>query len=177
LPRRNCGICPYRNSSISPSGWAVSKLPENRQVGIRGGEKVVYEHADGEFIFLSKPFKAKERAERERAELSAHPEHTRASVDVGFVRTIRKYQYPACIRRNGPPRIGPGTSGINLLLQLMQPTESCVRTSSVSPTCKSIFVLHLGHLICIVRKSSEASELSRIVSATIHLSEQKVVGL
>jgi hypothetical protein len=52
------------------------------------GKWVVYKQAEGEFILLSKPFKTKERAERERAKLSTHPEYARASVGVGFVRTV-----------------------------------------------------------------------------------------
>jgi len=50
------------------------------------GKWVVYKQAEGEFIFLSKPFKTRERAERERTKLSAQPEYERASVGVGFVR-------------------------------------------------------------------------------------------
>lgn len=48
---------------------------------------VVYKRIDGEFIFLSKPFKTKTLAERERTKLHTYPEHARASVGVGFVRT------------------------------------------------------------------------------------------
>jgi hypothetical protein len=48
---------------------------------------VVYERRDGEFIFLSKSFKTKKRAEQERTKLSAHPAYERASIGVGFVRT------------------------------------------------------------------------------------------
>jgi hypothetical protein len=51
------------------------------------GRWLVYNRADGEFIFLSKPFKTKERADRERTKLRVDPEYARASVGVGFVRT------------------------------------------------------------------------------------------
>ena len=48
---------------------------------------VVYKHAEGEFIFLSKPFKTKKRAEQERTKLSSDPVYERAAIGVGFVRT------------------------------------------------------------------------------------------
>ncbi len=50
------------------------------------GRWVVYKRTDGQFVFLSRPFKTKELAEQERIRLSAHPEHARGSVGVGFVR-------------------------------------------------------------------------------------------
>jgi hypothetical protein len=47
---------------------------------------VIYERRDGEFIFLSKPFKTRKQAEQERTRLNARPERKRAAIGVGFVR-------------------------------------------------------------------------------------------
>jgi hypothetical protein len=48
---------------------------------------VVYEHREGEFIFLSKPFNTRKQAEKVRTRLNANPDFERASIGVGFVRT------------------------------------------------------------------------------------------
>jgi hypothetical protein len=46
---------------------------------------VVYERQNGEFIRLSKPFKTKEQAEKERAKFAKR--YPRAAIGVGFVRS------------------------------------------------------------------------------------------
>jgi hypothetical protein len=71
----NCGravschrdVC-YKFQMVKRTGW------------------VVYERRDGEFIFLTKSFKTRKRAEQERAKLIAHPVYERAAIGVGFVR-------------------------------------------------------------------------------------------
>jgi hypothetical protein len=45
---------------------------------------VVYERQNGEFVHLSKPFKTKEEAEREREKFDK--KYPRAAIGVGFVR-------------------------------------------------------------------------------------------
>jgi hypothetical protein len=47
---------------------------------------VVYERRETEFIHLSKPFRTKEQAEKERLRLKARPEHKKSAIGVGFVR-------------------------------------------------------------------------------------------
>jgi hypothetical protein len=49
------------------------------------GRWVVYEYNEGQFVFLSKPHKTKEQAERERSELTARRKSRSASLGVGFV--------------------------------------------------------------------------------------------
>jgi hypothetical protein len=48
------------------------------------GRWVVYERQDGAFVYLSKPLKTKERAEKERAKFDK--KYPRAAIGVGFVR-------------------------------------------------------------------------------------------
>jgi hypothetical protein len=66
--------------------------------------------------------------------------------------------------------MGPGTSGIKLVLQLIQPTGSVAVVSSVRPTSTIISVLQLGHFICIRTLGRDVSGLSDIFSRTWHLS-------
>jgi hypothetical protein len=49
----------------------------------RVGRWVVYERQNGEFIHLSKPFKTKAQAEKERAKFDK--KYPRAAIGVGFV--------------------------------------------------------------------------------------------
>jgi len=49
------------------------------------GRWVVYERREGKFVFLSKPFRTKAQAEKERNKLKALPEYTGFSIGVGFV--------------------------------------------------------------------------------------------
>jgi hypothetical protein len=46
-------------------------------------EGVGYERRDGAFVYLSKPLKTKQQAEKERAKL--HEKYPRAAIGVGFV--------------------------------------------------------------------------------------------
>jgi hypothetical protein len=50
------------------------------------GRWVLYEHKDGEFIFLSKPVKTKEEAEQERLKLKPCFGQKRSEIGVGFIR-------------------------------------------------------------------------------------------
>jgi len=51
------------------------------------GRWVVYERREDKFVFLSKLFKTKGKAEKERLRLKGLPEHKRSPIGVGFVRT------------------------------------------------------------------------------------------
>jgi hypothetical protein len=51
----------------------------------KSGRWVVYERREGEFAFLSKPFKTKKEAEKERLRLTERPEYRRSSIGIGFV--------------------------------------------------------------------------------------------
>jgi hypothetical protein len=50
------------------------------------GRWVVYERQDGQFVFLSKPHKTKQKAEQERTKF--HTKYPRAAIGVGFVRVF-----------------------------------------------------------------------------------------
>jgi hypothetical protein len=50
------------------------------------GRWLVYERKNGEFVFLSKPLKTKEEADKERLKLKARPGENRSAIGVGFIR-------------------------------------------------------------------------------------------
>jgi len=50
------------------------------------GRWVVYKRQEAAFIYLSKPFRTKEQAEKERAKLKVRPEYRKSAIGVGFVR-------------------------------------------------------------------------------------------
>jgi hypothetical protein len=49
------------------------------------GRWVVYEHRNGEFIFVSRPFTTRPQAEKERDKLKAEFRYKRVSLGVGVV--------------------------------------------------------------------------------------------
>jgi hypothetical protein len=58
------------------------------------GRWVVYERRETEFIHLSKPFRTKGQAEKERARLKARPEYRKSAIGVGFVRSAQSDAIP-----------------------------------------------------------------------------------
>lgn len=49
------------------------------------GRWYVYERREEEFILLSKPFKTKAEAEKQRIKLKARPEYRKVPIGVGFL--------------------------------------------------------------------------------------------